>query len=74
MAWLSRRPGGGNHGPDLLGAGHGHAVVGLMTPAAMELIGVIARDEATDSSTATLVNNPYGPPVIIQPGAAAHTC
>jgi hypothetical protein len=31
----------------------------------MELIAVLARDQATDSSTATLVNNLYGPPVII---------
>ena len=41
------------------------AVVGLMMLAAMELIAVLARDEATESSTATLVNNLYGPPVII---------
>lgn len=41
------------------------AVVGLVMLAAMELIAVLARDEATDSSTETLVNNLYGPPVVI---------
>jgi hypothetical protein len=41
------------------------AMVGLVLLTAMELITVVARNAATDSSTATLVNNLYGPPVII---------
>lgn len=40
-------------------------VVGLVLLTAMELIAIVAHDSATDSSTATLVNNLYGPPVIL---------
>jgi uncharacterized membrane protein YidH (DUF202 family) len=45
--------------------GIGIAVVGLGLLTAMELITITARDVATDSSLATLVNNLYGPPVIL---------
>lgn len=41
------------------------AVAGLVLLTAMELIAVVAYDAATDSSLATLVNNLYGPPVIL---------
>jgi hypothetical protein len=41
------------------------AVVGLVLLAAMELIAVVAYHAATDSSLAALVNNLYGPPVIL---------
>ncbi len=43
----------------------GAAAVGLMLLAANELITIAAYDAATDSSLATLVNNLYGPPVIL---------
>ncbi|MCY7402896.1 MAG: hypothetical protein LH477_18450 [Nocardioides sp.] len=43
----------------------GAAAVGLMLLTAMELITIVAYDAATDSSLATLVNNLYGPPVIL---------
>ncbi len=41
------------------------AVVGLVLLTAMELITIVAYDAATDSSLATLINNLYGPPVIL---------
>lgn len=41
------------------------AVVGLMLLTAMELIATLAYDAEMDSSLATLVNNLYGPPVIL---------
>jgi hypothetical protein len=41
------------------------AMIGLALLAAMELIAIVAHDSAADSSTATLVNNLYGPPVIL---------
>lgn len=41
------------------------AVVGLALLTAMELIAISAHDAATDSSLATLMNNLYGPPVIL---------
>ena len=43
----------------------GSAAVGLMLLAVDELITIAAYDSATDSSLATLVNNLYGPPVIL---------
>jgi len=43
----------------------GAAAVGLMLLAVNELITIAAYDAATDSSLATLVNNLYGPPVIL---------
>jgi len=43
----------------------GAAAVGLMLLTAMELITIVAYDAATDSSLATLINNLYGPPVIL---------
>ena len=43
----------------------GAAAVGLMLLAVDELITIAAYDAATDSSLATLVNNLYGPPVIL---------
>lgn len=41
------------------------AAVGLVLLTAMELVTIVAYDAATDSSLATLVNNLYGPPVIL---------
>ncbi|MEJ7832809.1 MAG: hypothetical protein WKF79_07845 [Nocardioides sp.] len=41
------------------------AVVGLVLLTTMELITIAAYDAATDSSLATLINNLYGPPVIL---------
>lgn len=41
------------------------AVVGLTLLTAMELVTITARDAATDSSHATMVNNLYGPPVVL---------
>ncbi|CAN5398707.1 hypothetical protein BH10ACT10_BH10ACT10_13700 [soil metagenome] len=41
------------------------AVVGLVLLAAMELVAVVAHAAATDYSSATLVNNLYGLPVIL---------
>ena len=43
----------------------GAAAVGLMLLTAMELITIVAYDVATDSALATLINNLYGPPVIL---------
>lgn len=43
----------------------GAAAVGLMLLAVNELITIAAYDAARDSSLATLVNNLYGPPVIL---------
>lgn len=41
------------------------AVVGLALLTVMELITIAARDVATDSSRATLINNLYGPPILL---------
>jgi hypothetical protein len=41
------------------------ALAGMVLLTAMELVAVIAYDAAADSSLATLVDNLYGPPVIL---------
>ena len=41
------------------------ATVGLAMLTVLELVTIVAYDSATDSSLATLVNNLYGPPVIL---------
>lgn len=41
------------------------AAVGLVMLTVLELVTIVAHDSATESSLATLVNNLYGPPVIL---------
>ena len=41
------------------------AAVGLVLLTVLELVTIVAHDATTDSSLATLVNNLYGPPVIL---------
>lgn len=43
----------------------GTAVIGLMLLSVLELVTIVAHDATTDSSLATLVNNLYGPPVML---------